>query len=346
MNAASIREQAEAREEKILSSLAAKARLAERLKPEEPCPFRTAYQRDRDRIIHSKAFRRLAYKTQVFLNPAGDHYRTRLTHTLEVSQIARTLAQALNLNEDLAEAISLGHDLGHTPFGHSGERALDRLHPGGFRHQVQSLRIVDHLAKDGRGLNLTLAVRDGILKHSKGRGPIFVAGGEGPATLEGQLVRVSDIIAYLAHDLDDAIRAGILTEADVPPPLARIFGQRSSSRIGAMVDDLLIHSQANGATRLTFSPTMEQAVNELRDFLHLRVYRHPRLEANLVKADRIVEGLYHCFADNRALLRKHYPAAGESSSAVVVDFISGMTDRYAVQVYQDIFWPQCWPAEA
>lgn len=346
MTAAFIREQAEAREDETLSELAAKSRLAERLEPEEPCLFRTAYQRDRDRIIHCKAFRRLAYKTQVFINPAGDHYRTRLTHTLEVSQIARTLAHALNLNEDLAEAISLGHDLGHTPFGHSGERVLDRLHPGGFRHQAQSLRIVDHLAKEGRGLNLTLAVRDGILKHSKGRGPIFAENGEGPATLEGQLVRVSDIIAYLAHDLDDAIRAGILTEADIPPHLARIFGQRGSTRIGAMVDDLLINScggQAGGLRRLALSPPMEQAMIELRDFLHSRVYRHPRLEGNLLKADRIIEGLYHCFAGDRDLLRQYYPDAAIAPNEAVADFIAGMTDRYALQIYQDIFWPQCWP---
>lgn len=365
MTAASIRERAEAREEETLSLSAAKSREAQRLKPEEPCPFRTAYQRDRDRIIHSKAFRRLAFKTQVFINPAGDHYRTRLTHTLEVSQIARTLANALNLNEDLAEAISLGHDLGHTPFGHSGERVLDRLQPGGFHHQVQSLRIVDHLAKDGQGLNLTLAVRDGIVRHSKGLGPIFAENGEGPSTLEGQVVRVSDLIAYLAHDLDDAIRAGILTEADVPSRLARVFGPRGSVRIRAMVDDLLRHSlgedaaEIRGAGRppdkspacraepagLRFSPHMLGAMNEMRDFLYRRVYRHPRLEASLAKADRIIEGLYQCFTDDPGLLTEYYPAAANSPDRAAADFISGMTDRFALKTYQDIFWPQCWPAE-
>jgi len=365
MTAASIREEAEAREDAFLSLSAAKSREAERLTPEEPCPFRTAYQRDRDRIIHSKAFRRLAFKTQVFINPAGDHYRTRLTHTLEVSQIARTLANALNLNEDLAEAISLGHDLGHTPFGHSGERVLDRLRPGGFRHQIQSLRIVDHLAKDGQGLNLTLAVRDGIVKHSKGRGPVFAENGDGPSTFEGQLVRASDIIAYLAHDLDDAIRAGILTEADVPPGLARVFGQRGSARIRAMVDDLLKHSlgktaaETSGAGRplnkssgsraelggLGFSPNMVEAMSEMRDFLYRRVYHHPLLEASLAKADRILEGLYHCFSDDRGLLMEYYPPGANSPDEAVADFISGMTDRFALKTYQDLFWPQCWPAE-
>ncbi|MDR3038457.1 MAG: deoxyguanosinetriphosphate triphosphohydrolase, partial [Candidatus Adiutrix sp.] len=277
-----VREAAEEREQKTLAPQAARAENARRRQEEEPCPFRTAFQRDRDRIIHSKAFRRLAYKTQVFINPAGDHYRTRLTHTLEVSQIARTLANALNLNENLTEAIALGHDLGHTPFGHSGERVLNRLLPGGFTHQAQSLRIVDHLAKENDGLNLTWEVRDGILKHSKGRGPIFAQDGTGPATLEGQLVRVSDIIAYLAHDLDDAFRAGLLTQDDLPPELTAAFGPRGSTRIGAMVGDLLAASRAaDGRLTLAFSPAMEARMLELREFLHQRVYRHPLLAASL-----------------------------------------------------------------
>ncbi len=342
------REAAEAREEGQLAPWAAKARDAVRLAPEEPCPFRTAFQRDRDRIIHSKAFRRLAYKTQVFINPAGDHYRTRLTHTLEVSQIARALAQALNLNEDLTEAAALGHDLGHTPFGHSGERVLNRLYPGGFTHQAQSLRIVDRLEKDGEGLNLTREVRDGILKHSKGRGPIFAPNGDGPATLEGQLVRISDIIAYLAHDLDDAFRAGLLSPDDLPPELARTFGPRVATRIGAMVGDLLNHSRIENSTlTLSFSPEMEESVNALRDFLFHRVYQHPRLNASLAKADRIVEGLYRQFTADRALLLEYYPAAAAADppELAVCDFISGMTDRFALQIYQDLFWPHCWPAD-
>ncbi len=345
----SVRISAENREESLLSPLAAKAREARRLTPEEPCPFRTAFQRDRDRIIHSKAFRRLAYKTQVFINPAGDHYRNRLTHTLEVSQIARTLTYALNLNQDLSEAIALGHDLGHTPFGHAGERVLNRLCPGGFAHQVQSLRIVDHLAKDNVGLNLTGQVRDGILKHSKGRGPIFAANGNGPATLEGQIVRISDIIAYLAHDLDDAFRAGVLTPDDVPGNLASLFGPRSSTRIGAMVGDLLTHSHLSPENPvLRFSEPMLAAMNDLRDFLHLRVYQHPRLVSSLNKADRIIEGLYRQFLALPELLKEYYPAAegAENPDRAVCDFIAGMTDRYALQLYQDLFWPECWPMEA
>ncbi len=341
----SAREIAEEREATGLAPFAARSSRARRFVPEEPCPFRTAFQRDRDRIIHSKAFRRLAYKTQVFINPAGDHYRTRLTHTLEVSQIARTLARTLNLNEDLAEAVALGHDLGHTPFGHSGERVLNRLRPGGFTHQSQSLRVVDRLAKDGEGLNLTFEVRDGILKHSKGRGPIFAPNGGGPATLEGQLVRISDIIAYLAHDLDDAFRAGILALTDVPPRLLDIFGPRGSTRIGAMVGDLLAHSRLEGETlELAFSPIMEESMFELRDFLHRRAYQHPRLAESLARADRIVEGLYEYFIRDRDRLLAWYPAAGEEEplALVVGDFISGMTDRYAMKVYQDIFWPQGW----
>lgn len=356
MNHDCIRKKAEEREEIQLSPLAAKSSRAERRLPEAPCPFRTAFQRDRDRIIHTKAFRRLAYKTQVFINPAGDHYRSRLTHTLEVGQIARTLAKALNLNEDLAEAISLGHDLGHPPFGHSGERVLNRLRPGGFTHQAQSLRIVDKLAKDGRGLNLTREVRDGIIKHSKGRGPIFAPDG-GPDTLEGQLVRVSDIIAYLAHDLDDAFRAGLLRPEAVPDDLTETFGLRGSTRIGAMVGDLLANSRQEGdKLKLAFSAKMEEAMNQLREFLFQRVYQAENLVSNLNKADRIIEDLYLCFVGDPKFLAKYYPAAGSASAypaeahgpdwgLAAGDFISGMTDRYALQLYQDIFWPQCWPVE-
>ena len=326
---------------KILSPQAALAVNARRLTEEEPCPFRTAFQRDRDRIIHSKAFRRLAYKTQVFINPAGDHYRTRLTHTLEVSQIARTLAQALNLNEDLTEAIALGHDLGHTPFGHSGERMLNRLHPDGFTHQEQSLRIVDHLAKEDGGLNLTREVRDGILKHSKGLGPIFAPDGDRPATLEGQLVRVSDIIAYLAHDLDDAFRAGLLAPDSLPPELAAAFGPRNSTRIGAMVGDLLTSSRTAGdGLAPAFSPAMEKRVMELRKFLHQRVYQHPDLAVSLDRSDRVIEGLYLKFTGDNALLLEHYPSAarrGEAPGQSACDFIASMTDRYALALYQRLF---------
>lgn len=317
-----------------------------RLRAEEPCPFRSPFQRDRDRIIHSKAFRRLAYKTQVFINPAGDHYRTRLTHTLEVCQIARTLAKAMNLNEELTEAVALGHDLGHTPFGHSGERVLNRLHSQGFQHQAQSLRVVDHLAKDGAGLNLTLAVRDGILKHSKGRGPIFDQSPDGPVTLEGQLVRASDIIAYLAHDLDDAVRAGLLQPEEVPQNLRNLFGTRGSSRIAAMVGDLLANSCCGGARpTLSFSPVMEQAINELRNFLYDNVYQHPRLVDSLTKADRLVEDFFGLFTSDRPLLASLYPPAAaddETLETLACDFISGMTDRYALALHQKLFWPEGW----
>jgi dGTPase len=314
---------------------------ARRLTEEPPCPFRTAFQRDRDRIIHTTAFRRLAYKTQVLTNPVGDHYRTRLTHTLEVSQIARTLANALNLNEDLTEAVALGHDLGHTPFGHSGERVLNRLHPGGFTHQAQSLRIVDRLSREHRGLNLTLEVRDGILKHSKGQGPIFAGNGEDPATLEGQLVRVSDIIAYLAHDLDDALRAGLIRLEDLPPELLAAFGPRSATSIGAMVGDLLAASSAeSGQLNLAFSPAMARNMRELRGFLYDRFYQHPLLAESLARSALIIEELYQTFAADRNLLLKHYPVAARTDDnpvQAVCDFVSGMTDRYAQALHQRLF---------
>ncbi|UQZ90796.1 deoxyguanosinetriphosphate triphosphohydrolase [Deltaproteobacteria bacterium Smac51] len=345
-----VREAAEQREFQILAPFAAKSREAERAAEEAPCPFRTAFQRDRDRIIHCKAFRRLAYKTQVFINPAGDHYRTRLTHTLEVGQISRTLAHALGLNEDLTEAIAMGHDLGHTPFGHSGERVLNKLRPGGFKHQEQSLRVVDYLEKEGQGLNLTREVRDGILKHSKGGGPIFAPEGCAPATLEGQLVRVSDIIAYLAHDLDDALRSGLLIQDDVPLTFRETFGHRGSTRIGAMVDDLLTNSQIeDDKLTLAFSPAMEQNMNDLREFLYQNVYRHPKLDRSMEKADKILINLFEEFLRDKTLLTRYYPAAASRPSPQaewdVCDFIAGMTDRYALQVHQDLFLPQCWPVE-
>ena len=336
-----VRAAAEERELRILAPQAALSRNSLRLKEEEPCPFRTAFQRDRDRIIHSKAFRRLAYKTQVFTNQSGDHYRTRLTHTLEVSQIARTLAKALNLNEDLTEAIALGHDLGHAPFGHSGERVLNRLHPGGFTHQDQGLRVVDLLDKDFHGLNLTLEVRDGILKHSKGRGPIFARNGGGPVTLEGQLVRISDIIGYLAHDLDDALRAGLIQPGNMPPKFLAAFGPRNSTRIGAMVGDLLNASQLDsGRIDLAFSPAMEENMLELREFLFNRVYQNQLLAETLSRSDLIIEELYLAFAADRDLLLEYYPAAARadgSSARDACDFVASMTDRYAQALHLRLF---------
>jgi dGTPase len=306
--------------------------------PEEGCPYRTPFQRDRDRIIHAKAFRRLAHKTQVFIASAGDHFRTRLTHTLEVAQIARTLARSLDLNEDLAEAISLGHDLGHTPFGHAGERVLNDLSPHGFHHQKQSLRVVKNLAREGRGLNLTLAVLDGIGKHSKGRGPVFIDGPGKPLTLEGELVRAADIIAYLAHDLDDAFEAGLVKPLDVPARLTRLFGQRASARRGVMVADLLASSKLNPSPpKLSFSPSMTQAMEELRAFLFQKVYNHPDLGRQLEAGQDLIRRIYQALMTDELLydsIAKVPDARSRAES--VCDFISGMTDRFALNYAESL----------
>jgi dGTPase len=309
-------------------------RLADRLLPEPDRPWSSPYQEDRVRIIQSKAFRRLAHKTQVFIASNGDHYRTRLTHTLEVALIARTMARALSLDEDLAEAVSLGHDLGHTPFGHAGERVLNLLTPGGFHHQRQSLRVVERLARGGRGLNLTRAVLDGIGKHSKGRGPIFVDGPARPLTLEGELVRAADIIAYLAHDLDDALEAGLVEARDVPAGLEAVFGPDAETRRDAMVGDLLA-SSAPGA--LSFSKAMAGAMERLRTFLHQRVYQHPELNAQLEFGRTIINLIYQALmSDDR--LYESIPKVPdvEGRSQAACDFISGMTDRYALQFAENL----------
>src|SRR5712675_1732148 len=265
-----IREQLEQREREMLSPRAAKSADSRgRLRPELEDDVRPAFQRDRDRIIHSKAFRRLKHKTQVFFSPTGDHYRTRLTHTLEVSQIARTIAKVLRLHEELTEAIALGHDLGHTPFGHAGERVIDRLTPGGFNHYEQSLRIIDVLENDGRGLNLTWEVRDGIAKHSKGKSgaPIGMAGALRSSTIEGQIIRVADLIAYVNHDIDDAIRAGILKPDDLPGDLVQALGATASMRIGTLVKDVVTETLAGGLTEIRMSPPVLDGVLRLRGFL-------------------------------------------------------------------------------
>ncbi|MDR0356697.1 MAG: deoxyguanosinetriphosphate triphosphohydrolase [Deltaproteobacteria bacterium] len=321
-----------------LSPLAASAKAASRSLPEEPCPWRTDFQRDRDRIIHCRAFRRLAHKTQVLIATTGDHYRTRLTHTLEVSLIARTLARGFALNEDLAEAVSLGHDLGHTPFGHAGERCLARLHPGGFRHQDQSVRVVTVLAKRGEGLNLTGEVIDGIRRHSKGRGPIFAADNDRPLTLEAQLVRAADIIAYMAHDLDDAIEAGLVAKEDVPKELNELLGNRASTRIGHMVTDLLTSSQeTESEIKFSFSLEMSAAMEKLRTFLNDRVYNSPQLKLQLNFAETILSYIYAALMEDDSLFQtlplRHL--AGDRSQAVC-DFISGMTDRYAFAYSQNL----------
>ncbi len=318
------------------------------------CDLRTGFQRDRDRILHSKTFRRLKHKTQVFLAPAGDHYRTRLTHVLEVSQIARTMAVCLRLNEYLAEAIALGHDLGHTPFGHAGEFSLNELHPKGFKHFQQSLRIVDFLENDGRGLNLSWEVRNGILKHSKGYGDILPEDTKAlPLTLEGQLVRVADIMAYVNHDLDDAMRADMVRNNDLPQSLRTILGESSSRRINAMVGDLVTTTVSKDDGCLHLSPKMTETINKLRAFLYDNVYRNYRVHNEFEKAQRIIRDLYAYFLQHEFPVRGSGKCCQERkkvTSAVeeerlhrcVCDFIAGMTDRYALDLYSTIFMPKPW----
>jgi dGTPase len=342
-----IREIIENKEKRILTPGAALSSESRgRKMAEEECSLRTVYQRDRDRIIHSKAFRRLKHKTQVFLSPTGDHYRTRLTHTLEVSQIARTIARALGLNEDLTEAVALGHDLGHTPFGHAGEEVLDQIVPGGFVHNLQSLRVVDHLEKGGKGLNLTLEVRDGIEKHSKGKGEILPQDpSEKALTLEGQVVRAADIIAYISHDLDDAIRGEVISSQDIPTFCLKVLGDRSSKRIDTMVRNLVAHSLKNPLGRLSMGEEVLQAMGQLREFLYARVYDLGRIHDDFIKARKVISELYQVFLDDPELLND-YLGLSESPPEVdpqkITDFIAGMTDRYALNVYEKIFLPKPW----
>ncbi len=336
----------EEREKQFLSEHACRsADTVGRNRPEPPCSIRTAFQHDRDRILHCKSFRRLKHKTQVFLAPEGDHYRTRLTHTLEVAQIARTVARALALNEDLTEAIALGHDLGHTPFGHAGERVLNELVPGGFHHVRQSLRVVDVLEKDGAGLNLTFEVRDGILKHSKGQGPIQ---GSSPvvraATLEGRIVRLADIIAYVNHDLDDALRAGLVRSGQIPGRIVSLLGETHSQRIRTMVNDIIRHSLAAGGGEILLSEPLAEAVTALRDWLYEHVYQAPTVYEDFAKAARILRELFLFFMDNEEALTthggRHLP--GDCREVSVADFLAGMTDRYAINLYHRLFLPQPW----
>jgi dGTPase len=336
-----IRILAEEREES-LSPHAVKSKFSRgRLKHEEPCPVRTAFQRDRDRIIHCKAFRRLMHKTQVFIAPLGDHYRTRLTHTLEVSQIARTISRALNLNEDLTEAIALGHDLGHTPFGHAGEDVLDELYHHGFRHNEQSLRVVDLLENNGQGLNLTWEVRDGILNHSKTRVDI---GGEGWGkvnTLEGEVVKISDSIAYINHDIDDAIRAGMITEGDLPLSAIIKLGNTHSLRINTMVFDIIEHSwsvreSSEGNTNITMNPEILEATNALRDFLFARVYNVRSAQEETERAREVLRSLYKYFNEHIDKLPPEYSFYSDEPERRVVDYIAGMTDQYAMRIAKEL----------
>jgi dGTPase len=314
-----------------------------RCRPEEECALRTPFQRDRDRILHSKAFRRLKRKTQVFISPLGDHYRTRLTHTLEVAQIARTMARALQLNEDLVEAIALGHDLGHTPFGHAGEAILDKLLAEGFRHYRQSLRVVEVLECEGQGLNLTWEVRDGILKHSKGMGPIVSQNPDKiPATLEGQVVRVADVIAYVNHDLDDAVRAGLLNANEIPQPLLKALGDTHSARINTMVVDVIETSETIGLERICMSEERLASVLEMRAFLDQRVYSHANQKKEFEKAEKLLTDLFGYLIHHPEDLLAAQWLQRESVEKVAVDFLAGMTDSYAVQLYEQLFIPQAW----
>ncbi len=340
-----IREQLEAREREILAPQAAKSAASRgRLRPEAEDDVRPAFQRDRDRIIHCKAFRRLKHKTQVFFAPTGDHYRTRLTHTLEVSQIARTIAKVLRLHEELTEAVALGHDLGHTPFGHAGERVIDRLMPGGFNHYEQSLRIVNQLENDGRGLNLTFEVRDGIAKHSKGKSgaPVGMAEAQRAVTVEGQIMRVADLIAYVNHDIDDATRAGLLTPDDLPRDAVRVLGTTNSARIATLVKDVVTETLAGGLTEITMSRTVLDAVLELRSFLFAAVYENTIATAEFRKAEDVLTGLWEKVRQRPAEFLDPATIEQEGLDAAARDFLAGMTDRYAVRLYEQLFIPNPW----
>ena len=339
-----IRQMTEEREES-LSPYAVKSKLSRgRLRYEEPCPVRTAFQRDRDRIIHSKAFRRLKHKTQVFIAPLGDHYVTRLTHTLEVSQIARTIARALNLNEDLTEAIALGHDLGHTPFGHVGEDVLNELYPKGFRHNEQSLRVVDQLENDGYGLNLTWEVRDGIVNHSKARADILGQGWGKVNTLEGEVCKIADTVAYINHDIGDAIRAGIIIENDLPLSPITVLGRFHSQRINTMVSDIIENSWTargcdkiiTGKPAINMSQQVLEATDNLREFLFERVYNLQAAQEEAEKARETVCRLYDYLKEHEDKLPLEYRAYSDDTERRAVDYIAGMTDQYALRLAEGL----------
>ena len=328
-----IRERMERMEHEMLSPYAA---LSENSKgrdyPEAPCDIRPVYQRDRDRILHCKAFRRLKNKTQVFLTPKGDHYRTRMSHTLEVSQNARTIAKALRLNEDLVEAIALGHDLGHTPFGHAGERVLNELCSGGFKHNKQSVRIVEKLEKGGQGLNLTWEVRDGILNHR-------TAGK--PSTLEGQVVRLCDKIAYIHHDMDDAIRAGILSEDDIPITIRVVLGDTCRERLNTLIHDIV--EQSRGTEYVRQSAEIAEGMRLLRELMFANVYRNP--EAKKEEAKKMLISLYTYYQEHPEQMSREYRnliGCGEDKTQVVCDYIAGMTDQYSMHKYEELFVPKAW----
>jgi dGTPase len=341
----SIREALEAREREILAPQAAlSAQSRGRVRPESEDDVRPAFQHDRDRIIHCKAFRRLKHKTQVFFAPAGDHYRTRLTHTLEVSQIARTIAKALWLHEELTEAIALGHDLGHPPFGHAGERVLGELVPGGFSHYVQSLRVVQKLENDGRGLNLSWEVLDGIAHHSKGKdgAPVGLPASKQASTLEGQIMRAADLIAYVNHDVEDAVRAGLLHEADLPAGAVDVLGGTSSARIGQMVRDVVQATQVGGLTEIRMSDPVLQATLAMRRFLFEAVYENEEGTSEFKKAAGILGGLWEKVREQPADFLEVRALEAGGLDVATKDFLAGMTDRYAVSLFERLFIPKPW----
>ena len=331
----SIRENLERMEEISLSPFATLSVNSRGRDREEPqCDIRPVFQRDRDRILHCKSFRRLKHKTQVFLSPKGDHYRTRLTHTLEVSQNARTIAKALRLNEDLVEAIALGHDLGHTPFGHAGERILNELCEEGYRHNEQSVRIVEKLEKDGKGLNLTWEVRDGILNHQTSMMP---------HTLEGKIVRLSDKIAYINHDIDDAIRAKVMSEEDIPLEIRKVLGMTTKERLNTLIHNIIMNSM--GKNDIVMSEEIGGAMQDLRKFMFQKVYTNPAAKGEEAKAERLLCELYAHYMGHIEILPEQYQrmhSEGEKKERVVCDYISGMTDRYAVAKYREFFLPKAW----
>lgn len=329
-----LREQTEAAEAALFSPYAClSAHSRGRMVPLEPCPTRTCFQRDIDRIVHSKAFRRLKHKTQVFLEPEGDHYRTRMTHTIEVSRIARTIARGLRLNEDLAEAAAYGHDLGHTPFGHAGERVLNEIMPGGFAHNEQSLRVVDRLELDGEGLNLTYEVRRGILCHT---------GPDQAEALEGRLLRLADKIAYINHDIDDAMRGKIIYPMDLPLSVAQVLGFTSSERINTLTVDII--TQSTGKNDIVQSPACRDAMNELREFMFEYVYHSPVAKGEEGKAQDMLRRLFEYYVKDPDKLPSEYQdiRVEEGVERAVCDYISGMTDTYAVEQFSDAFIPKSW----
>jgi len=337
----SIRRLFEEQEARLLSERACRSKDSRgRAVPEQPCFIRTCFQRDMDRILHSEAFRRLKHKTQVFLSPTNDHFRTRLTHTLEVTGIARCIARGLRLNEDLTEAIALGHDLGHTPFGHGGEEVLAEISEDGFHHAAHSVRVVTVLEKAGKGLNLTIEVIDGISKHSKGRKGAASGGPDMPITMEGQIVRIADLVAYINHDIDDAIRGGVIALADLPQGPLKLLGERHSQRIHNMVKDIIFHSPKAGM--IAMSPDINSATEELRSFLYDSVYPRPEINSAVEKSKKLLRQMAHWFLENPSDLFSrlhHKPPEGQPLRRTLVDYLASLTDDFAIRLFQELFVP-------